>query len=154
VLIVPSLGTFFWLSVFGGTALHMELLGEGGLTQPIEDNVAVSLHVLLRHMPLAEVSMMLATLVIIVFFITSSDSGSLVDDMVTSGGHPNPPRIQRVFWAFSEGAVAATLLLVGGLRAIQNASISLGFLMSMLLIIACISLIKSAHNEYHQLYGK
>jgi choline/glycine/proline betaine transport protein len=73
--------------------------------------------------------------------------------MVTSGGHPNPPRIQRVFWACSEGAVAATLLIVGGLRAIQNASISLGFLMSVLLVIACISLVKSARSEYRRTLG-
>jgi choline/glycine/proline betaine transport protein len=87
--------------------------------------------------------MVWATLVITIFFITSSDSGSLVDDMVTSGGHPNPPRAQRVFWAVSEGSVAATLLIVGGLRAIQNASISLGFFMSILLVLIAMGLYKA-----------
>jgi len=90
----------------------------------------------------------LATLLIIVFFITSSDSGSLVDDMVTSGGHPNPPTSQRIFWAVSEGAVAATLLIAGGLVAMQNAAISTGFLMSFLLIAACIGLYRALSEDY------
>ena len=147
VLIVPTLGTFFWLAVFGGTALHIEIFGDGGLLTRVRDDVAVSLHALLSHLPFANITMLLATFVIIVFFITSSDSGSLVDDIVTSGGHPNPAKPQRVFWAVSEGTVAAILLYVGGLTAIQHASISMGFLMSFLLVIICISLVKAFRNE-------
>lgn len=147
VLIVPTLGTFFWLAVFGGTALHIEIFGDGGLLTRVKDDVAVSLHALLSHLPFANITMLLATFVIIIFFITSSDSGSLVDDMVTSGGHPNPAKPQRVFWAVSEGTVAAVLLYVGGLTAIQHASISMGFLMSFLLVIICISLMKAFRNE-------
>lgn len=143
VMLVPTLATFVWLSVFGGSALHIEIFGSGGLGEVVHDNVALSLHALLRELPLASIFMVWATLVITIFFITSSDSGSLVDDMVTSGGHPNPPRAQRVFWALSEGAVAATLLIVGGLRAIQDASISLGFFMSILLVLIAVSLYKA-----------
>ena len=147
VLLVPSLGTFFWMAVFGGSALHSEIADGSGLLQTVQDDVAVSLHALLQTLPFAEITVLFATAVIVVFFVTSSDSGSLVDDMVTSGGHPNPPRAQRVFWATAEGAVAATLLLVGGLRAIQNASISMGFLMSFLLVAICVSLNKSLREE-------
>ena len=142
-MLVPTLATFVWLSVFGGSALHVEMFGSGGLNEVVHDNVAISLHALLGELPLSAISMIWATLVIIIFFITSSDSGSLVDDMVTSGGHPHPPKPQRVFWAVSEGAVAATLLVVGGLKAIQNASISLGFFMSILLIVICTGLYKA-----------
>lgn len=149
VLLVPTLVTFVWLSVFGGSALHIELFGSGGLSEIVREDVSLSLHALLEALPLAGVTMMWATLVIVIFFITSSDSGSLVDDMVTSGGHPNPPRAQRVFWAVSEGSVAATLLIVGGLRAIQNASISLGFFMSFLLIAICLSLYRALRSERH-----
>ncbi|MFN3165401.1 MAG: BCCT family transporter, partial [Pseudohongiellaceae bacterium] len=101
----------------------------------------------LQTLPLANITMVFATLVIVIFFVTSSDSGSLVDDMVTSGGHPDPPRAQRVFWAVSEGAVAAILLMVGGLQAIQHASIAMGFLMSLLLVAICISFARSLSNE-------
>jgi choline/glycine/proline betaine transport protein len=79
--------------------------------------------------------------------VTSSDSGSFVDDMVTSGGDPNPPRPQRVFWAVSEGVVAATLLLMGGLTAIRNAAISLGLPMSFVLVAATIALTRSLYND-------
>lgn len=149
-LLVPSAGTFFWLSVFGGAALHGELFTDNSLISAVREDVAVSLHALLQSFPFSSLSMMLATLVIIVFFITSSDSGSLVDDMVTSGGHPNPPKAQRVFWAVSEGAVAGTLLVVGGLTAIQDASISMGFLMSFLLVLICISFTKALRQEKRQ----
>lgn len=143
VMVLPVLGTFFWLSVFGGSAIHSVLFEDSGLAGRVMENVGLSLHALLALLPLADVSMTLATLVVIIFFITSSDSGSLVDDMVTSGGHPHPPKPQRVFWAVSEGSVAATLLMVGGLRAIQDASISMGSLMSLVLVAACIGLIRA-----------
>lgn len=147
VLLIPSLGTFVWFAVFGGAALHTEVMGEGGLLNTVQEDVAVSLHALLQTLPLANITMVFATLVIVIFFVTSSDSGSLVDDMVTSGGHPDPPRAQRVFWAVSEGAVAAILLMVGGLQAIQHASIAMGFLMSLLLVAICISFARSLSNE-------
>ena len=148
VLLVPALGTFCWMAVFGGSALHTEIFGTGELMQAVQDDVAVSLHALLQTLPLADLTMVFATIVIVVFFVTSSDSGSLVDDMVTSGGHPDPPRAQRVFWAVSEGAVAAVLLLVGGLQAIQHASISMGFLMSFLLVAICFSFTRSLREEF------
>jgi len=147
VLLVPALGTFLWMAVFGGAALNIEILGDGGLMAMVKEDVAVSLHGLLQHLPFAQVTMLFATFVIVIFFITSSDSGSLVDDIVTSGGHPNPPKAQRVFWALSEGTLAAILLVVGGLRAIQNASISMGFVMSFILIAICISFAIALHRE-------
>jgi choline/glycine/proline betaine transport protein len=83
------------------------------------------------------------TLLVITFFITSSDSGSLVDDMVTSGGHPDPPTTQRVFWAISEGAVAGVLLYTGGLSALQTASITSGLPLTILLLFTCYGLAKA-----------
>jgi choline/glycine/proline betaine transport protein len=140
LLLAPTLGTFFWMAVFGGTALFQQIEQGVNLIPQVREDPAISLHALLQSMPLANLSMSLATLVIVIFFITSSDSGSLVDDMVTSGGDPNPPRSQRVFWAVSEGTVAAILLLVGGLQAIRNATISMGLFMSVLVILAAVAL--------------
>jgi len=80
---------------------------------------------------------------ILIFFVTSSDSGSFVDDMVTSGGHPNPPKLQRVFWAVAEGAVAATLVLAGGLQALRTASLTTGLPMSIFLLTACYGLYRA-----------
>lgn len=146
-LLVPSVITFLWISTFGGTALYLERFTDIQVADQAVENVAVSLHMLLNELPLNTLTTMFATMVIIVFFITSSDSGSLVDDMVTSGGHPHPPVSQRLFWAFSEGAVAATLLLVGGLAAIQQAAISMALPMSLLLIAACYGMAKTLRTD-------
>jgi len=152
VLLVPVIGTFFWLSVFGGTALHEVIFEGANLAQTVQDNVGLSLHALLQEFPFTAVTLIWATLVIVVFFVTSSDSGSLVNDMITSGGHPNPAKPQRVFWAVSEGAVAATLLVVGGLKAIQDATISMGSLMSIILLLACVSLIRALRQDYVKIH--
>ena len=143
VFLVPTLATFFWLAVFGGTGLHIEIFGDGGVALAVKENVALSLHAVFRHLPGSSVMSALGTLLVITFFITSSDSGSLVDDMVTSGGHPDPPTAQRIFWAFSEGAVAAVLLYFGGLQALQTASITSGLPLTMVLMLTCYGLVKA-----------
>jgi len=142
-LVVPSLVTFFWMSTFGGTALHLERFTEINIAQQAVDDVAISLHLLLSELPIGTITPVFATLVIIIFFITSSDSGSLVDDMVTSGGHPHPPVSQRIFWAVSEGAVASILLIVGGLAAIQQAAITMALPMTVLLMAACYGMVRA-----------
>jgi choline/glycine/proline betaine transport protein len=147
VLLVPTAVTFFWLSVFGGSALYEEHFADARMAGAILDNPATSLHMLLDRLPLQTIMAVIATLLIAIFFITSSDSGSLVDDMVTSGGHPSPPKSQRVFWACSEGAVAATLLVAGGLQAIQSAAISAGLPMSLLLVLTCISIVRALRDD-------
>jgi len=147
MLLVPTVASFLWISVFGGTALWLEIEGGTGIAAAVEGRAAIALHEMLSHLPIPTISTALGTLVIVIFFITSSDSGSLVDDMVTSGGHPSPPRVQRVFWAVSEGTVAAVLLVLGGLTAIQNAAISLGLPMSVLLVVACVSMAKALARD-------
>lgn len=140
VLLVPSLVTFLWLAIFGGTALHLQSTGDASLIETAANTPEVALHALLETLPLTLVMQVVATVLITVFFVTSSDSGSLVDDMVTSGGRLDPPRWQRVFWATSEGAAAMTLLIVGGLSAMRNASISMGLIMSVMILAAIASL--------------
>ena len=148
VLLAPTLLTFLWLSTFGGAALQAVTEGgDAGMMQAVRDDVSASLQTLLATLPLPTLTTVVATLVILLFFVTSSDSGSLVDDMVTSGGDPNPPKAQRVFWAVSEGAVAATLLLLGGLTAIRNAAISLGLPMSLLLVAAAVALWRTLSRD-------
>ncbi len=102
---------------------------------------------MLGDLPLPEITWVVATLLVLVFFVTSSDSGSFVDDMVTSGGHPNPPRPQRVFWALAEGAVAATLLLAGGLKALRSASLTTGLPMSIFLLVAAYGLYRGLRRN-------
>ncbi len=142
VLLVPTCINCFWFAVFGGTALHLDQSSHGELGQPVIENAAMSLYVLLERLPWGDVMQWIGLFLIVIFFITSSDSGSFVDDMVTSGGNPNPPVANRIFWGVSEGAAASVLLLAGGLKALQSASISAGLPQSLLLIVACFGLAK------------
>ncbi len=144
VLLVPTAFTFVWLTIFGNTALNMELFGDGGISGLGTEQM---LFAMLDGLPLANITSIAATLVIITFFVTSSDSGSLVIDMLASGGNPNPPVGQRVFWALSEGAVAAVLLLAGGLGALQTAAITTGLPFTVILLLMCISLYKGLSSE-------
>jgi len=160
VLIVPSLLSFFWLSVFGGTAFRIDAVQDGALFQSVQDNLPIALFEMITYVnipALAEVFRILlfivATALVINYFITSSDSGSLVVDKLTSGGLINTPVSQRVFWACMEGLVAAVLLLIGGekaLMALQTAVISAGLPLAVILTLMTISLIKGiemAHSK-------
>ncbi|KAA6184545.1 BCCT family transporter [Thiohalocapsa marina] len=140
VLLVPTLITFMWMTTFGDTALHIEMLGDGGLAKAVQENIPVSLFVMLESLPWSAVTSVIAIVVIVTFFVTSSDSGSLVIDIITAGGNTEPPVIQRVFWAVTEGAVAAALLLGGGLVALQTAAISTGLPFAIILLGMCWSL--------------
>jgi choline/glycine/proline betaine transport protein len=146
VLLIPSLVNFVWFAVFGSTGLYMEK-HYGSMAEPVMENVALSLHILLDHLPWAPMMQWAGIVLAVIFFITSSDSGSFVDDMITTGGNPDPPVANRIFWGVSEGAAAAVLLLAGGLQALQAVSISAGLPHSILLVLGCIGLIKVLRSE-------
>jgi len=160
VMIVPSLLSFVWLTVFGGTAFNIDATLGGGLFEAVQDNLPIALFEMISHLDipvLADffrvVMFILATVLVINYFITSSDSGSLVVDKLTSGGQLNTPVIQRVFWACMEGLVAAILLLIGGekaLMALETAVISAGLPLAIILTVMTISLIRGiqvAHTK-------
>ncbi len=137
VLVVPTLITFIWLTVFGGTALYEEIWGQKGIMQAATSDAALSLYALLNLYPLAWLTSILGVFVIVTFFVTSSDSGSLVIDIITADGHTDPPVPQRIYWAVMEGLVAAILLLAGGLKALQTASIATGLPFAIVLLLMC-----------------
>ena len=146
-MLVPAGLGFLWFAVVGGTGIEAQLSGRADIAASVVENEALSLYELLDLLPLSSVTAVLATLLIVVFFITSSDSGSLVDDMVTSGGDPNPPSVQRVFWAVSEGAVAITLLVAGGLSALRTASLTTGLPIALLLMVGVYGLRRAITRE-------
>lgn len=151
VLIVPSIVTFFWISAFGSTAVHQALFGDDTIVNAVNDNVATALFVFLEDYPFAFVLNVIAIILIAGFFVTSSDSGSLVVDNLTSGGKIDAPVGQRVFWAVGEGSVAAVLLLGGGLQALQTATIVTGLPFAVILIIMCFSLYKGLSEDMKKL---
>jgi choline/glycine/proline betaine transport protein len=148
VLFVPTILAMVWMTVFGGTALHAELNGNGAIAEAVNADVATALYVLLDSFPLSGLTSVIAIVVVTTFFVTSSDSGSLVIDTITSGGHPNPPVAQKVFWATMEGVVAASLLLAGGLSALQAGAILTGLPFTIVLFFMCFSLRKGLHEEW------
>lgn len=149
VLIVPSLITFLWLSAFGGSALFLEMKNMGGnISEAVTDNVATAIYVLLENFPISAVTSIVAIILVTSFFITSSDSGSLVIDAFTSGGKLDSPVGQRIFWAGTEGAVAAVLLVGGGLGALQTASIMTGLPFTIILLLMCYSLYVGLNREH------
>jgi len=148
VLLVPSGFTFLWLTIFGNTGLWLELHEAGaGLATAVQTNMPTAIFVLLDQLPLTGITSALATMLIVTFFVTSSDSGSLVIDIISSGGAENPPVWQRIFWAVSEGAVAATLLVAGGLAALQTAAISSALPLILVMFLVCYGLMKALHAE-------
>jgi len=148
VLIVPSLLTFLWLSTFGGSAMFLELNSLADIATAVTDNIATSLYVLLEQFPISAVTSTAGVLLVTSFFVTSSDSGSLVVDSLTAGGKLDAPVPQRIFWALTEGAVAAVLLIGGGLGALQTAAISTGLPFALLLILLMWSLLKGLEKEH------
>jgi len=143
VLLAPTAVTFIWFSIFGDTALYLERFAGGEIAAAVDADLSTAIYVMLSQLPLAQITSFLAAGVVAVFFVTSSDSASFVVDMLTSGGHPNPPIWQRVFWATTEGACAAVLLYAGGteaLNALQAAVISIGLPFCVVLLAMCVSL--------------
>jgi len=137
VMIVPTLLSFVWMSVFGGSALSLQASGTADILAAVNADVSTALFAMFEHFPLTQVLSGIGIILVTVFFVTSSDSGSLVVDHLTSGGKLDSPVPQRVFWAVMEGVVAAVLLLGGGLSTLQTAAITTGlpFVVVLLLII-------------------
>jgi BCCT family betaine/carnitine transporter len=144
VLLVPSLVSVIWMSTFGGTALHQAL---GGLTELSQAALELKMFVMLDQLPISAISSFAAIVLVVLFFITSSDSGSLVIDTITAGGKINSPVSQKVFWVVMEGALAVALLLGGGLVALQAMAVSTGLPFTIVLLVGCIAIVKGLCSE-------
>lgn len=154
VLIVPSIVTFFWISAFGSSSIQQALLGDNTIINAVNDNVATALFVFFEDYPFAVALNVIGVILIAGFFVTSSDSGSLVVDSLTSGGKIDAPVGQRIFWAIAEGAIAAVLLIGGGLQALQTASIVTGLPFAFILLFMCYSLYKGLKEDLQKLKEK
>tara|TARA_R110000772_G_scaffold49123_6_gene112838 strand:- start:150945 stop:152519 length:1575 start_codon:yes stop_codon:yes gene_type:complete len=149
VLLVPTLVTLVWMAVFGGSALYQVEADMGALADGLED-VSLAMFQMLDNLPLAPITSFVAICLVLVFFVTSSDSGSLVIDSITAGGKLDAPVVQRIFWATIEGVVAAVLLFGGGadaLGALQAAAICVGLPFTVILLTMCLSLYLGLRHE-------
>ena len=147
VLIVPTIVTCLWISAFGSVSILEVMNGNTAIADAVQNDVSTALFVFLETIPFTEAISVLAIVLVTSFFITSSDSGSLVVDSLTSGGKISAPVGQRIFWATTEGAVAAVLLIGGGLQALQTATSITGLPFAFLLLTMCYSLHKGLSQD-------
>ncbi|WP_323763591.1 BCCT family transporter [Marinovum sp.] len=151
VLIIPSFVCLLWMAVFGGAAIEQVIADPAASAvkaQVIDSyNPPLSLFAMLEGLPFAAITSTIGIILVIVFFVTSSDSGSLVIDTITAGGKVDAPMPQRVFWCTFEGLVAIALLLGGGLVSLQAMVISTGLPFTVILLMICVAIVKGLRSE-------
>jgi len=145
VLLIPSLACVLWMTVFGTTAIDQVV--NAGYNAVAEADLPLQLFTMLDVLPLAQITSFIAIILVVVFFVTSSDSGSLVIDVIAAGGKVDAPTPQRVFWCTFEGLVAVALILGGGLVALQAMAVSTGFPFTIVLLVATFSMVKGLASE-------
>lgn len=148
VLLIPTAFTLLWMTVFGNTAIDMVLVqGKDALASMVNEDTSVALFVFLENFPFSSVLTLLAVLMVVIFFVTSCDSGAMVVDMLCSNGRNDTPLWQRIYWAVSVGVVAAILLYAGGLGALQTMTIVAALPFSVILLVALFGLMKALRVE-------
>ncbi len=156
VLVMPVGVSVVWFSVFGTTAIEQAQNGVGELANGFTE-VSLVLFQTLEQLPMTQVVSSFAVILLLIFFITSSDSGSLVIDTITAGGKLHPPVAQRIFWASMEGLVAAILLFGGDntvLSALQAGAITTALPFTVVLLLCCVSLYKGLRHELDSLLNR
>ena len=149
VLLIPSAVCVLWMTAFGTAALNQVI--EQGSSAVADAALELQLFVMLEGLPLSAITSFLGIVLVVVFFVTSSDSGSLVIDTITAGGKVDAPVPQRVFWAIFEGLVAIVLLLAGGLAALQAAALTTGIPFALVLLGMCVAIWKGLSTEREKL---
>jgi choline/glycine/proline betaine transport protein len=148
VLLVPTGFTFLWMTVFGNTAIAIDMgVAAGAITQAVQTDLSTALFRFFEYLPGTAITSTLAVLLVAVFFVTSADSGSLVIDTIASGGADDTPRWQRVYWCSLEGLAAALLLLAGGLGALQAATLVAALPFAIIMIALSVGLVRQMYAD-------
>ena len=149
VVIAPTLVGFIWFSIFGGAALHSEIFGDSGLADVAAQNSAQALFALLHQLPLGWLTSIVATMLIVVFFVTSGDSATLVLATMSTDGNPNPNNRTKIIWGLLVSGIALSLLMAGGLKAVQTATIVFALPFSLVLVLMAIALVRAIQQDWH-----
>ena len=148
VVIAPTLVGFVWFSIFGGAALHSEIFNGSGLAEVAGQNSSLALFALLGELPLAWLTSILATILILVFFITSGDSATLVLATMSTDGDVNPKNRTKIIWGVLVSGIALALLMAGGLKAVQTATIVFALPFSLVLVLMAIALVRAIRQDW------
>lgn len=147
-VIAPSLVGFAWFSVFGGAGLYMEIFQDVPIAAAVKTDVSTAIFALLQALPLGTPLSIAATVLVLVFFVTSGDSATLVLGMMSTDGDPNPPRRVKLVWGVLVAAIAVSLLLAGGIKAVQTATIVFALPFALVLVLMAVSLTRGVHQDW------
>ena len=148
VVITPTLVGFAWFSVFGGTALNMEIFQNASLTEAASQDPSLALFAMLDQLPLAALTSVVATLLVIIFFITSGDSATLVLASMSQNGTSTPSNRSKIIWGALVSGIALSLLLAGGLKAVQTATILFALPFCIVLALMTIALLRAIKQDW------
>ena len=146
----PSMAAFLWFSIFGGTALHMEIWQGIPIAEAVERDVSTALFTMFGAMPLSLIMSLVATMLVLVFFVTSADSATLVLGMMSTGGNPNPPAKIKTIWGVLVAGIAISLLLSGGIEAVQTATIVFALPFAFVILLMVISLWRAIREDWRE----
>jgi len=147
-VLAPTLVGFVWFSVFGGAALTMEIFQGVPVAAAVKADVSTAMFAMFNALPMGAVMSVVATLLVMVFFVTSGDSATLVLAMMSTGGNPNPPNRVKIMWGVLVAAIAVSLLLAGGLKAMQTATIVFALPFSVVLVLMAVSVTRAIHQDW------
>ena len=148
VLIVPTLGGVVWFSIFGGTALHIQVTGIADIAQTVKDNIGVGIYLMYDYVPLGSIMSVLMMALLIIFVVTSASSSTYVLAMYTSDGMLNPPKSRMAIWGTLQAGLAFVLLLTGGIKALQTSSITAAAPFSIITVVACWCLWTALNKDF------
>jgi glycine betaine transporter len=149
-LIVPTLLTFVWFSVFGGAAFHLELNENAHIAATVAQDISTGLFKLYSYFPLSHVLTLLTVILLVVFFVTSADSATFVLGMMTSGGQENPPAGRKLVWGLTVSVTAAILLFTGGLEGLQRMAIAAALPFTGIMLLLCVCLLRGMRYEFEE----
>jgi glycine betaine transporter len=147
-VLAPSLVAFLWFSIFGGSALTMQIWQHVPIAAALKNDVATALFAMFNAMPFGLAMSVVATLLVLVFFVTSGDSAVLVLGMMSTGGNPNPPARVKVIWGALVAGIAISLLLAGGLQAVQTATIVFALPLTLVIVLMVLSLWRAMREDW------
>lgn len=148
-VLAPTAAAFVWFSVFGGTALHLDIWQAAPIAEAVEADVSTALFAMFDQLPLGTVLSLVATVLVLVFFVTSGDSATLVLGMMSTGGHPNPSARVKVIWGLLVAGIAAALLMAGGIQAVQTATIVFALPFTLVIVLMAVALWRAVREDWH-----
>lgn len=147
-MLAPSLAAFIWFSIFGGTALHMEIWQHIPISDAVRADTSTALFALFDALPFGTIMSAVATVLVLIFFVTSGDSAVLVLGMMSSGGNPDPSNKSKLMWGALVAGIAISLLLAGGLKAVQTATIVFALPFTVVIVLMMVSLYRAVCEDW------